>query len=391
MTRIFLIAGEASGDLHGALLAEALRRADPDVILEGVGGERMAAAGVRLVQRSEEMAVTGFLEVVRHLPRLGRILGRLSERLRRVPPDALIPIDYPDFNLRLAARAHAAGVPVIYYISPQVWAWRRGRIKTLRRIVRRMIVIFPFEEEIYRRENVPVSFIGHPLVDQVKPRLGREAMRERLGVPPSDILIAMLPGSRRSEIQRILPSFLETRRRLEGEARLHWALALAPGIRESDLPSNAYQSHAGIRVVNGQTYDVLAACDLALVASGTATLEGALLGTPMLVVYRLHHLTWQIARRIVRVPHIAMANLIAGERVVPEFVQDEAEPGRMAGEVLRWVGDADLRRRTSERLRRAAATLGPGGAPDRAARIILDEIRGSSSPVGVVSTDRAAP
>jgi lipid-A-disaccharide synthase len=373
MTRVCLVAGEASGDLHGALLAQALRRADPEILLEGVGGQGMERAGVHLYHRSEEMAVTGLMEVLSHLPRLARILGDLAARIRRDPPDILVPIDYPDFNLRLAARVARLGVPIVYYISPQVWAWRRGRIATLRRLVRRMIVIFPFEEDLYRREGVPVTFVGHPLVDRVRADHGREETREALGVRPGEFLIALLPGSRGSEIARILPTFIETRRLLSSDARLRWALALAPGLAVDVLPRDMDRG-GKIEIVSGRTYDLLAACDLALTASGTATIEGALLGCPMLVIYRMHPLTWEIARRVVRVPHVAMANLIAGERIVPEFLQGDAKPERIAAEVLRWIGDEGLRRRTSARLLEAAARLGPGGAPDRAARVILEEI-----------------
>ncbi len=373
MTRVCLVAGEASGDLHGSLLAEALRRADPGIVLEGVGGEKMEGSGVRLHHRSESMGVTGLWEVLSHLPRLSRILDDVASRIRRDPPDILVPIDYPDFNLRLASRVARLGVPIVYYISPQVWAWRRGRIGTLRRLVRRMIVIFPFEEDLYRREGVPVSFVGHPLVDRVRAERGREETRAALGVRPGGSLIAILPGSRGSEIARILPVFLKTRRLLAADPRLRWVLALAPGLTADDLPREVERG-GEVEVVSGRTYDLLAACDLALTASGTATVEGALLGTPMLVVYRMHPLTWEIARRIVRVSHVAMANLIAGEGVVPEFLQGEAKPERIASEVRRWVDDPGLRSRTSARLLEAAARLGPGGAPDRAARVILEEI-----------------
>jgi lipid-A-disaccharide synthase len=335
----------------------------------------MEAAGVQLHHRSEEMAVTGLWEVVSHLPRLARILRVLANRIRRDPPDILVPIDYPDFNLRLAARVHEVGVPIVYYISPQVWAWRRGRIATLRRLVRRMIVIFPFEEDLYRGAGVPVSYVGHPLVDRVRPSRARDEVRRSLGMAQDDFLIALLPGSRRSEVGRILPVLVAAHRILAGDARLRWALALAPGLTARDLPSTAREGR-GIEILSGETYDLLAACDLALTASGTATLEAMILGAPMLVIYRMHPLTWAIARRLVRVPHVAMPNLIAGERVVPEFLQGEAEPRRIAQEVERWIGDPELRRRTSARLLEAAAHLGPGGATDRAARVILEEATG---------------
>jgi lipid-A-disaccharide synthase len=375
MTRLFLVAGEASGDLHGALLAHALREIEPEIDLAGVGGGRMAEAGVRLLARCDEMGVTGLWEVLRDLRKLRRLLGSLGEEIIRERPSAFIPIDYPDFNLRLAGKAHAAGIPVIYYISPQVWAWRRGRIGTLKRLVRRMIVIFPFEEEIYRAAGVPVTYIGHPFFDRMVPCLDREAMRKSLGVGDDEILVALLPGSRRSEIERILPVLLETRRRLAGEASIRWVLALASGFRKDDLPGVG-QVDGEIMLRQGETREILRACDLAVTASGTATLEGALLGTPMIVLYKMHPLTWFLARRLVRVPHVAMANLLAGERLVPEYLQGQANPEVLAREVLRWVRNPALRNETRKGLLAAAARLGPGGAADRAARVILDEVGG---------------
>ncbi len=375
MIRLFLVAGEASGDLHGGAIARALREAVPTCELAGMGGSEMERAGVRVLVRSEPMAVTGFWEVVRHLPRFGRILRDLERRLREDPPDALVLIDYPDFNLRLAERAHAAGVPVIYYISPQVWAWRRGRIQILKRVVRRMLVIFPFEEELYREAGVPVTYVGHPLVDRVRARIPRDEMRGKLGVRPGEHLVALLPGSRKSEVERILPVLLGARRLLSARKSLRWAIAAAPGLDPRDL-SRAASLDDDVIIRAGETYEILAAADLALTASGTATVEAALLGTPMLVIYRMHPISWMLAKRLVRVPHVAMANLIAGSRIVPEFLQARANPRLLADQVLRWIEDADLRERTSRSLREAAARLGPGGAADRAARAILDEVRG---------------
>ncbi len=373
MTRLFLVAGEASGDLHGSFLARALREIEPRIELSGVGGGRMAAEGVRLLANADDLGVTGVWEVLRELPKFRRLLGRLGEHLERERPDGFVPIDYPDFNLRLAEKAHAAGIPIVYYISPQVWAWRRGRIATLRRLVRRMIVIFPFEEEIFRAAGVPVSYVGHPLADRTRPRIERDEMRDSLGVGARDLLIALLPGSRRGEIERILPVLVETRERLVKENGLRWVLALAPGFREDDLPRVGRIDRA-IAVRQGETREILNACDLALTASGTATIEAALLGTPMVVLYKMHPLTWFLARRLVRVPHVAMANLLAGERIVPEYLQGEANATTLSAEVLRWVRDPSLRAATRVKLLAAAARLGPGGAVGRAARVILDEV-----------------
>jgi lipid-A-disaccharide synthase len=286
----------------------------------------------------------------------------------------LIPIDYPDFNLRLAERAHTHGIPIIYYISPQVWAWRKGRIRTLARLVRRMIVIFPFEEEIYRACGVPVTYVGHPLVDRVRATAGREAIRARLGIEPGATLVGLLPGSRRGEIARILPPMLDAKRRLAGRREIRWVLAVAPGFSVEDLPEAARADHA-LTILSGQTYDVMAAADLLVTASGTATAEAALLAAPMIVVYRMHPVTWELARRLVKVPHIAMANLLAGRRLVPELLQGEVNGPRLAAEISGLLGDPEQLRAMREGLRAAAARLGPGGAPERAAAAILEEIR----------------
>ena len=376
MTRLFLAAGEASGDLQASLLAAALRRRDPTIELFGLGGERMERAGVRLVQRCDEMGVTGLWEVLRHLPRLRKILDAVASEMRRIAPDALVPIDYPDFNLRLAARAGRSGIPVVYYISPQIWAWRKNRIEAIRRFVRRMIVIFPFEEEIYRRAGIAVTYVGHPLYDRVRPERPPRETRRLLGIREGESLVVLMPGSRQSEIERLLPVLLRTRRLLRDDRDLRWALAVAPGVPEQAL-AIPEEDRRAILVRSGETYDLMAAADLVVTASGTATLEGALLGAPMLVLYRMHPVTWAVARRLVRVPHVAMANLIAGERLVPEFLQGDADPAKLAPAIRSWIDDADLRRRTSRRLREAIETLGPGGAPDRAARAILDEVAGS--------------
>ena len=373
MTRLLLVAGEASGDLQGALLSQALKALEPDIELIGVGGREMESAGVHLRFRSETMAVTGLWEVLAHLPRLKRTLDALVSYMREDPPDGLITIDYPDFNIRLAQRAQRAGVPVIYYISPQVWAWRGRRVRALAEAIRRMIVIFPFEEEIYVRAGIPVTYVGHPLVDRVRPSSSRDVLRAGLGVGPNEMLVALLPGSRAGEIARILPPMLEARALLHGRAEIHWALAVAQGVPIASLPRSARED-PGLKIRSGETYDILAAADLALTASGTATTEAALLGTPMIVVYRMHPLTWHIARRLVKVPHIAMANILAGRRLVPELLQDEVDGLRLAREVERLLADPALLQSTRAGLLQAAASLGPGGAPGRAAAAILQEL-----------------
>ena len=320
--RVLISAGEASGDRLGAGLARAIHELRPDVELLGMGGDEMAAAGVRLVQHASEVAVVGFVEVLRHLPAIRRAMARLEDHLDAERPDVVVPIDFPDFNLRLAARAHRRGIPVVYYVSPQVWAWRRGRVVEIRRIVRRMLVLFPFESPFYDGCGVPVTFVGHPAAagsaSPPDPRL-----RERLGLPPSGPIVALLPGSRRGEVTRHLPILLEAARRLRRRRPapsfiVPRARTVPPGLLEEIVASSGVE---GVVVHAGDYPAILGACAAGAVASGTATLDAALAGLPSVVVYRMQALSYLLARRLVRVPHIALPNLVAGRRIFPELVQ----------------------------------------------------------------------
>jgi lipid-A-disaccharide synthase len=298
--------------------------------------------------------------------------------LSRTRPDLLVPIDYPDFNFRLLPFARKLGIPVAYYISPQVWAWRQGRVEALRRHVRRIVVIFPFEEGFYRDRGVPVRWVGHPLADEIAPAGEPREERERLGLDPEGPAVALLPGSRLSEIGRIAPALSGARSRVDAERAaaglppIRWILGRAPG-----LPARALAplEGPGTTVVDGGL-DALRAADLGLVASGTATLEAALLGRAVIVVYRMHPLTYALARRLVRVEHIAMANLIAGRRLVPELVQEAASPERIARELTRLLDAPEERARIRDGLLEARERLGPPGAARRAARAILETLEG---------------
>jgi lipid-A-disaccharide synthase len=375
MKRIFLAAGEASGDEQASLLARALRARRSDLEICGVGSDRMASAGVRLVARSEELAVVGILEVAGRLPRILAALDAVRSALGELRPDLFVPVDFPDFNFRLLPRAFRLGVPIVYYISPQLWAWRPGRVHVLRRYLRRMITIFPFEAAFYREAGVPVTWVGHPYVDRIPPAAAPEEERARLGLPAGGPVVALLPGSRRSEIERIAPLLQSVRREVDGRrgaaglVPVRWLAGRAPGLEVADVRLDGIDARfTGL--------EALRAADLAIAASGTATLEAALLGRPLVVVYRVHPLTWEIARRSVRVPHIAMANLLAGRRVVPEFVQDAATPAAVAGETMRLL-ESPLERATMQAgLAEARASLGPPGAADRAAEILLREMDG---------------
>ena len=373
--RILLSAGEASGDRLGAGLARAIRVLRPDVELLGMGGDEMAGAGVRLVQHASETAVVGFVEVLRHLPAIRRAMARLQERLDAEPPDLVIPIDFPDFNLRLAARAHARGVPVVYYVSPQVWAWRRGRVRQIRRIVRRMLVLFPFESAFYESEGVPVTFVGHPAAARSPVALDR-GLRERLGLPDAGPVVALLPGSRKGEVARHFPILLEA-------ARLLRRRSLPPGFlvpRARTLPDGLLEGIAasagvpGVVVHSGDYPELLRLCAAGAVASGTATLDAALAGLPSVVVYRMQFLSYLLARRLVSVPHIALPNLVAGRRILPELVQGELTPEAVATAIGRWLDDGSEARAVRDDLVALRVDLCGDGSFERAAEAVVAEL-----------------
>ncbi len=378
-SRIFLLAGEPSGDLQAALVADALRRLAPEVELWGVGGPRMEASGVRLIQRSDALGVVGFLEVIEHIGQVGGALTRVSQWLGEMRPDLFVPVDYPDFNFRLLPRARRLGIPIVWYIGPQLWAWRPGRIEVLRRYARRVVVLFPFEAQIYRDASVPVTWVGHPLVERLTPLTAgdRAAARGALGLDPTRISVALLPGSRRSEISRLAPILTDARKRIDQER----AAAGRPPVawivgRAARLDATAAREIGGENsLCELEGARALALADLAVVASGTATLEAALLETPSVVVYRTNALTFAIARRLVRVPHIAMANLVAEQRVFPELLQDAATPEGIADSLRPWLDDPAARALAREQVRAVRARLGPPGAADRAARAMLSELR----------------
>ena len=358
--------------MYAARLAAALRERT-GVHIFGLGGPRMREAGVELLADSSEVAVVGISEVVRRLPAVWRIYRQLADEAARRKPALAILVDFPDFNLRLARRLRAAGIRIVYFISPQVWAWRPGRIQLIRRLVERVICIFPFEEPLYRAAGVPVDFVGHPLVGAVQPRWPRAEFFRRYDLGPSAPLVTLLPGSRPGEIAHILPTLLEACVRLRSDLPdCQFALAIAPGMSDHAFEDFA-RGDLAVHLVQSATYDAIAAADCALVASGTATVEAALLGTPMVVVYRVSPATAFIARRLVRTPHFAMVNLIAGRRVVPELIQEEFTAEAVAAEARALLGSSNVREQMKRDLAEVAARLAganPGGAIDRAAEII---------------------
>jgi lipid-A-disaccharide synthase len=373
MPRLLVCSGEPSGDTYAAELVRHLRQTHPDLEVFGLGGDRLLAQDAHLVAHVRELAVMGLVEVVVHLRRLRGIFRRLLAETDRQRPDAAVLVDYPDFNLRVAAELKKRGIPVAYYVSPQVWAWRPGRVRTIRRVVDRMLVIFPFEEELYRAAQVPVSFVGHPLVDLVQ-RPPVDTLRAQLGLDPHRPVIALLPGSRRKEIAYNLPGLAGAVRLLaERRPDLQFALAVAPSLDVAQVEAGI--AGLPVRLIQGATHELLAAASVALVASGTATVETALLGTPMVVVYRVAPLTYHLGRHLVRVPHVAMANLIAGRRLVPELIQGDFTPEAVAEEALALLEDPARAAAMREGLAEVRARLGEPGASARAAAAVAELMR----------------
>jgi lipid-A-disaccharide synthase len=371
--RLLLSCGEASGDLYAGALTRELLALDPGLRIAGLGGPQFAAAGGRLIDDYREISVTGLTEWIPKLPRLLAARRRLVAAARSERPDALILIDFSGFNFRLAPSIKRLGVPVIYYISPQIWASRAGRLATIRAIADRVLVIFPFEAAIYEDGGVPVEFVGHPLIDLAKPSATRERFLAGRGLTPSAPTVAILPGSRPNEVSRILPDLAAAARLIRRDIPgAQFVVARAPHL-DDDLFDAVRADDAGARftLVEGDTDTVLASADVALTASGTATVQAALHDTPMVVVYRMAPLSYELARRLVRLDTIGMVNLIAGETIVPELVQEAFTPDAVAREAISMLTDRDRAARIRAGLATVRSRLGGPGASRRAAAAIL--------------------
>ena len=392
--------GESSGDLYAGALASEIHRREPDADIFGFGGPRLAAGGGRLLGDFQGMSVTGLTEALRVLPRSFAMLRRLAAAARDQRPDVFVAIDFPDFNFRLMAALHRLGIPIVYYISPQLWAWRPGRMQTMKRYVDRVLVIFPFEEDLYRREHVPVEFVGHPLVDLIRVGVPRAALLREHGLEPAAPTVALLPGSRPNELRRIVPGIAAALPLIASKVpRVQFIVAAAPNLADSLFAplassirpgssvaygfsgSSVGSGHTGssvgsgfsrtVPIVHERTDDVLAASDVVITASGTATVQAALHERPMVVVYKLSPLTYRLGKPFVRVDTYAMANLVAGRRIVPELIQDDFTSERVAAEGVRLLTDEQLRRTTQDELRRVRERLGGPGASGRAAEAVL--------------------
>jgi lipid-A-disaccharide synthase len=378
---IMLSAGEASGDLHGATMCRALRALDPGLRLIGMGGPRMAAAGVEILVDPTAHAAMGTNEALGRVPGLYRAYKLLVTRLREARPMAMVLIDFPEFNLRLARQARRAGIPVVYFIPPQLWAWRRGRIRQMARRVTRVLAAFPFEKTLYEEAGVPVEFVGHPLLDVVPSNLDRAKARERLGVGERQALVGLLPGSRRQEVDRLLPPMLDAAARLGADGRRYFVLGLAESVDRGHVDAHLRRaSDAGgppVEVVEGLTYEVMAASDAVLIASGTATLEAALLGAPMVVCYRVSRLSEVVVRLLKRSAWISLPNIVAGRGVVPEILQDQVTGARLAREAERLLVDSVASTAQRAAFKEVRSKLGQPGVGARAARAVLKVVGAS--------------
>ncbi len=372
--RIMIVAGEASGDLHGGDLAREIFALDPSCEMFGIAGERMRSEGVKALFRIEDIHGMGLSELASSARLIVSAMRRLRTILRREKPDLLILIDYAEFNLVLAGIARRAGVPVLYYITPQVWAWRRGRIRKLVARADRLAVIFPFEQDLYANAGERVTFVGDPLLDKVRPAQGRAETLARHGFPPDARLLALLPGSRRAEVRLILPPMAEAARILARERGLTPVIALAPTLGARELVEQAKIDLSGMRIIEGDTYSIIAASQAALVASGTATRETALLGCPMVIAYKVSPLTYRLGRLLITgVNFIGMPNILAGEQIVPELIQDELTPSNLV-RALTPLLEGPRRAETVAKLSALRARLGAPGAASRVAAMALSMI-----------------
>ena len=360
---VLFVAGEASGDLHAAGVATALQKLRPDLHLTGVGGHHMRQAGVELLEDTGRMAVMGFVEVLRHVPAHYALLRRLRARLQSGRVALLVLVDYPGFNMRVAAEARRAGVPVLYFITPQVWAWRKNRLARMAQVISRAAVILPFEEKLLREHGIDATFVGHPLLDRAEGLPACEEARARLGIPPDGPLLALFPGSRVQEIERHLDAFVATARRLESEVKgLRVVVSVAPTV-------SIDSARCPYPMVQSGSLMLLRASTAALCKSGTTTLESAVAGCPLIVAYRTSSWTYAIARRVVEIPRIGLVNVVAAREVAREFVQDDVQPAAMAEALLPLLRGGSERNRMRDALARVRSSLGRPGAAGRVAQI----------------------
>lgn len=370
--KLMILAGEVSGDSHAATLVRELKKMDPQVRFFGMGGPAMRSEGVRLFYHLNDLAILGLWEVALKYFHFRHIFNTLKKILSQEKPDALILVDYPGFNVRFARVAKKLRVPVLYYVSPQIWAWGRRRRHTIARRVDKMLVLFPFEKEIYQGTGLDVEYVGHPSLDKLATApAAKKSLREMLHAGSEDILIGLLPGSRLHEVERIFPVLLEAADEIRKKnPRARFVVSAVNAEMAKILSSLCAGRPLPFEIQQGNAHQIMKEADLVLVASGTATLECAYFTTPLLIVYKVSPITWWVGRRVVRLPYIGLVNVIAGRKIVPEFLQGEAQPAAIAAEALSLLNSAPKRSQMIEELKKVKASLGESGASRRAAQAI---------------------
>ncbi len=371
--QIMIVAGEASGDLHGGNLVQAMRRIDPTIRFYGVGGRKLKEAGVKLLADSADMAVVGLTEVISKLWMILKVMAQLKASMREDRPNLVILIDYPDFNLSLAKAAKKYGIKVFYYISPQVWAWRKERIGQIKKTVDKMAVILPFEASLYNKAGVNVEFVGHPLLDVIGTKYSRKEAMLRFGLKEGVTTVGILPGSRQSEVTRLLPEMLRAAEIIEKKLRhVQFVLPLADTLDIAFVSQIISHYPIKVEVIRNEVYDVIACADIAMVASGTATLETALIETPMVIIYKVSAPSYYVGKMVINIDHIGLVNIIAGKTVVPELIQDEASPEKIAAMVVEILADSKRMADIKIELSKIRDMLGSPGAAERTARLAFE-------------------
>jgi len=368
---LMVSAGEASGDIHAAHALQALQTQGIEFDCFGMGADRLKAAGMELTIDCRELAVIGIVDVLINYPRFMRRLATLRQTMKARRPDLLIIVDYPDFNLKLAETAKELGIPVLFYISPQIWAWRKKRIHRIGSLVSHMAVLFPFEVDVYQQEKIPVTYVGHPLVDDAKSEFSASQAREHLNLSLDAKLVALLPGSRNGELKRNLPIMLQTAALLlKKHPFVQFVLPVAPTLDTNTVNDLVKNAPLSISVVKAQSYNVMRAADAVLTASGTATLETAMLGTPMTIMYVINSLNYWIMKRLIQIDNIGLVNIVAGKRICQEFVQDECDPKAIVTELEKCLFDNNHRQTMMNELSNVRQKMGTGGASERVAQLI---------------------
>jgi len=372
--RILILAGEASGDLLSAKLIQAIHQQNPTITIDGMGGVKMRQAGAKILINSDEISVVGFFEILKQFSSIYAAMKKIKNYLKESPPDLVILVDYPGFNLRVAKTANKLGIKVLYYVSPQIWAWRYHRIHFIKKYIDKMAVLFSFEEKIYQKENVPVSFVGHPMVDAITPHINTEQICQQFNLKSNQPIIALLPGSRKQEIKRLMPIILKTIPLIQQKIpAAQFILPLASSLNINDIhPHLNAKPHPKITIIENNTYNVLPLCSAAITASGTVTLETALNAIPMAIIYKVNASTAWFARRFIKLAHIGLCNIIAENQVAKEFLQENAKPQSIADEVIELIENQNYRTQVIHNLNKVKENLGGAGATQKTADIALE-------------------